>query len=183
MKTILAALTLTLALTSFGQVIVWKQTGTSTETGQGMAIRSSFTGYMVFDADGEQFVFLDVYSSKKQFKINYQDGLYASTVATKAGKELCVIAAFEDSSAFHLEGLITPGLDIGDQKTWKLARSLKGTGFSLQQSDTPRHGDSTGSFTLDLKTTKAHNVGGFDLEECLTALKAPLLAKGYTETE
>lgn len=53
-------------------------------------------------------------------------------------------------------------------------------GFSLTGTS---HIDGIGTFTLDLKTTKAHNAGSFDLEESLTALKAPLVAKGYTETQ
>ena len=189
MKTLLAlALTIAAALSAPAEVVIYTQSYSITATGSGATVTTSFSGYLIFDTDGNV-TQLDTRTilGRKKMRITPLDSPTGYMIGSGVLKQQFVLVADiagADYGSPMMKGatsLVNIGTTNGLFNNMQIAKTLTLSGFAIGgNGDNALLNEFKGTFTFDSKNTIAANKAGNDTDATISVLKTALAAKGYT---
>ena len=192
MRILLATITVLTTLASNGQIAVYKNHITQANNGATVTWRKSLAGYTVLDLQTGNASIIYADPKTKHFFV-YTTSWNVVVVSGATAKEYTVYNYSYSTSdqygaptfdAAWLKGANVAHTDIGDTNSlWRIPKTLSYTEkyvYSANETDSILEEDS-GTFTIDLVTTRAYNSTQTDLTTATNALSQKLITLGYTQ--
>jgi hypothetical protein len=189
MKTLLAALSMSLCLCSQAQVAIYKYNETGTVTGDFQSFRVLYTGYVIFDLQTGGLSGIQLFPSSKQYADLDLSTLILGQMHSRVGNYSLFHDAYSGTNdvgnpivIFSWFKGINSRVDVGDVTFWQIPRTLQMTErWVYWQDDQEQFEEDSGSLVLDSKDSIISNHATDDAIAAADRLKALLQSKGYTE--
>jgi hypothetical protein len=164
-------------------VLIWKQSLTTTTTGLGRVTTTAATGWMVMDPDRGGVTVVKVYKSRKRYTVEPLDYYSIRYPSGKMGKSQMVLSLpAQGDGIFTARGTASTAdlYPFGD--AWNIAKTMTISGSdSYTEDDEDYLKVWSGTYTYDSKATSDANFHSRGLGEAVDALIVSLTGKGYAE--
>jgi hypothetical protein len=189
MKTLLAALVISLCLCAQAQVAIYKYNESGTVAGDFQSFRVLYTGYVIFDLQTGGLSGIQLFPNSKQ----YADLDLSTLILGQANSRVGNYSLFHDAYSgtndvgnpiviFSWFKGINSRVDVGDATFWQIPRTLQMTErWVYWQDDQEQFEEDSGSLVIDLKDSIISNHATDDAIAAADRLKTLLQSKGYTE--
>ena len=182
MKIILSLLLAACAFNASAEIIVWKYAEKISKIGGGLSVKTSLTGYLVFDTATADLAFVQVEKVRGRFHVAFPDNYTIKTVSNGLGVSNTVFA-FKSTG---LGGYIAKGknvpVEIGILNTFNAPKSLTfNGGDSYDRNGENFVEESKGKLTFDKTRTQAAQFNSRDFEQTIEDLRAGLVEIGYQQ--
>ena len=187
MKTLLAALSLSLCLCAQGQVAIYKYTETGTVTGDFQTFRVLYTGYIILDLQTGSLSGIQTLPDSRQYTDLDLSTLILSTVHSRVVDYSLFHDAFTSTNSavvFSWFKGVNSQLNIGDVTPWQIPRTLSMSERWVYSADDgeEQFEEDSGIMVLDFTRSIVSNNAGDDASAAADRLKAYLQSRGYTES-
>ena|SRR6266496_4928183 len=190
MKTLLAALSLSLCLCAQGQVAIYKYTETGTVTGDFQSFRVLYTGYIILDLQTGALSGIQILPSSRQYTDLDLSTLILGTIHSRSFNYSLFHDAFTGTNSdgnpiviFSWFKGVNSRMDIGDTTPWQIPRTLSMTErWVYWQDDEEQFEEDSGFMVLDFTRSIISNQAVDDASAAADRLKSFLQSRGYTES-
>jgi len=191
MKTLLAALSLSLCLCAQGQVAIYKYNETGTVTGNFQTSRALYTGYIVWDLNTGGLSGIQLFPSSKQ----YADYDFSFLILAQIHSRTAQYSLFHDAFSgtndvgnpiviFSWFKGFNSSVNIGDATPWLIPRTFQMSERWVYWSDSEEQfEEDLGTMILDIKNSVISNQAGDDGSAAVDRLKTYLQSRGYTASQ
>lgn len=191
MKSLLAALSLSLCLCAQGQVAIYKYTETGTVTGDFQSYRILYTGYIILDLPSGELSGVQILPSSRQYLDLDVSTLILAQVHARFGQYSLFHDAFSGTNdagnpivIFSWFKGFNSSVDVGDSTRWQIPRTLQMTERWVYWADDgeEQFEEDSGIMILDYTRSIISNHAGDDAIAASDRIKTYLQGRGYTES-
>lgn len=155
---------------------------TITETGSGVVRATKVSGFVVMDLDAGDMVLIEVDKKAGRFTFIYPSDFLLLQYSAGLNKDGTVLSLSGDS----IGAVVAKGQNFYVNffpfgGAYRIPKTFKVTGSTVDNSGETKITDYTGSFTFNKNDSANLNFHGYTLSTTVDLVRAALLAKGYTE--